>query len=369
MRTNNNLLAFGLLACLLITTNSLIAGNVTIKGKIEGLSKGRLLLLAQTGEQSRDTIGSTAFDGTNFLLQATVKEPMAATLLVEGYTGGFHVFVEPDAKYDAYLKDGEGSYIRGGQLQDAYLNYAGDVKAKQQHIRTLQQRYDSLKSVMKYRSASSVNDTLKKEQQALQELTNNYHAANDNELSAYDALVMAQSKEMNYTNSQQIYNSLGAKAKKSQSGRILAERIARLGKTAQGKPAPEIVMPTIDGKVFKLSEMKGKLKIVDFWASWCGPCRLNNPLLKRLYETYHAKGLEIVSISLDDKRDRWVDAVQKDGLTWIQACSLKGWKDESVPLFNISTIPAIFILDEGNHIIAKELRGEALEIFIEERLK
>ena len=119
-----------------------------------------------------------------------------------------------------------------------------------------------------------------------------------------------------------------------------------------------------DGKLFTLSKMKGKIKIVDFWASWCGPCRLNNPILRQLYTQFHAQGLEIVNVSLDEKRDRWLAAVEKDGLTWTQVSSLKGWKDEVARLYSVSAIPAIFILDSDNHILASGLHGEALSAFI-----
>ena len=118
-----------------------------------------------------------------------------------------------------------------------------------------------------------------------------------------------------------------------------------------------------------LSQVKAKVKIVDFWASWCGPCRLNNPSLKRMYEQYHDKGLEIVSVSLDNVKERWLKAVKQDGLPWINVSSLKGWQCEVARTYDVKAVPAIYILDDENHIITTNIRGEALANFLKERLK
>ena len=118
-----------------------------------------------------------------------------------------------------------------------------------------------------------------------------------------------------------------------------------------------------------MSSVKGKIKIIDFWASWCGPCRLNNPTLRKLYEEYHSKGLEIIGVSLDTNKAAWEKAIEKDGLSWVNVSSLKGWKCEVVPLYSVKGIPALFILDENDNIIATGLKGEQLVTFIQERLK
>jgi thiol-disulfide isomerase/thioredoxin len=118
-----------------------------------------------------------------------------------------------------------------------------------------------------------------------------------------------------------------------------------------------------------MSAVKGKIKIIDFWASWCGPCRLNNPELKKIYDEFREKGLVIIGVSLDDEREDWEMAIETDGLDWTNVSSLKGWDCDVVRLYNVTGVPSLFILDENNNIIATGLRDEQLKIFLHENLK
>lgn len=161
---------------------------------------------------------------------------------------------------------------------------------------------------------------------------------------------------------------MGEGAKNTPSGRIMLQRIQRMEKVTQGKKAPDFTLQDLQGNAVTLSQVKAKVKIVDFWASWCGPCRLNNPSLKKIYEKYHDKGLEIISVSLDNVKDRWEKAVSQDGLPWINVSSLKGWKCEVAQTYDVKSVPAIFILDGENHIIATNLRGDKLDAFLNEKL-
>lgn len=119
-----------------------------------------------------------------------------------------------------------------------------------------------------------------------------------------------------------------------------------------------------------MSAIKGKVTIIDFWASWCKPCRIENPTYVRLYEQYHDKGLEIISVSLDrqNQKQRWIDAIAKDKLTWYNVSNLKFWNDPVAKLYNVSSIPATFIIDDKGIILAERLRGRGLEAKIAELL-
>jgi thiol-disulfide isomerase/thioredoxin len=110
-----------------------------------------------------------------------------------------------------------------------------------------------------------------------------------------------------------------------------------------------------------LSSFKGKYFLLDFWASWCGPCRRENPNVVKAYRQYHNKGFDILGVSLDDSKDDWLKAIKKDGLSWTQVSDLKGWKNEAATLYGIQGIPMNFLIDKEGKIIAKNLRGQDLE--------
>ena len=114
--------------------------------------------------------------------------------------------------------------------------------------------------------------------------------------------------------------------------------------------------------------MKGKVTIIDFWASWCRPCRIENPNLVRLYKRMHDKGLEIISVSLDKSKASWIQGIEDDGLIWNDVSNLKYWKEPVALLYGVSAIPKAFILDENGVIVAKDLRGAQLDAKIEELL-
>ena len=337
----------------------------SLTGEIKGLTEGKLQILVRTSETKWDTISTTPFSNGMFSFsQIKVARPMFARIAVVGYQGGFNFFLEPNATYKALLRDGEGWFITGGELQNVQAEYQKGRGVLQYQLVKLQEKSDSLRKALKYGSASKINDTISIIKKDLEMLRTSYLSANNNILSA--ALVLQELEEMDapLSGCKELYAQLGEGAKASSCGEIVNQRIQRLEKISRGSKAPNFTLPTLDGNTFTLSAMQGKVKIVDFWASWCGPCRLNNPVLRQLYADFHSKGLEIVNVSLDEKRDRWVEAVKQDKLVWTQVSSLKGWKDPVIQLYSITAIPAIFVLDADNNIIASGLHGEELKNFV-----
>jgi peroxiredoxin len=146
------------------------------------------------------------------------------------------------------------------------------------------------------------------------------------------------------------------------------QMVEKAKKLAVGFPAPEITLPDTTGNLFSLSSLKGKVVLIDFWAAWCRPCRMENPNMVRLYDTYSKHGFDILGVSLDDNRENWLRAIQTDGLVWHHVSDLKRFKSAAGQLYGVEGIPYTVLVDRSGNIIAKGLRGEALEQKIKEVL-
>lgn len=159
----------------------------------------------------------------------------------------------------------------------------------------------------------------------------------------------------------QVIKALDGKANGNEIFDMMKAQIEQMRKLAIGSPAPEIDLPQPNGENLKLSDLRGQYVLIDFWASWCGPCRRENPNVKRVYDQYHDKGFEILGVSLDKTKQAWLTAIEQDGLNWRHVSDLKYWQSAVVPEYQVQGIPLTFLVDKEGNIIAKNLRGPALD--------
>jgi thiol-disulfide isomerase/thioredoxin len=163
------------------------------------------------------------------------------------------------------------------------------------------------------------------------------------------------------------YNALDQSLKDTKTGKSIKTKLDQLGAPISAKSGTEIgsialdfSAPNPEGKIIALKESLGKVTLIDFWASWCGPCRAENPNVVALYNEFHAKGFNIIGVSLDKDAAKWKEAISKDKLTWNQISNLKFWEEPIAVTYGVQSIPATYLLDASGKIIAKDLRGADL---------
>lgn len=188
----------------------------------------------------------------------------------------------------------------------------------------------------------------------IQENPNSFISLNALETYAYSA---------DYADIAPLYNSLSDEIKQSEGGKEWAERLPKLKAVALGATAPEFAEADTSGKVVSLSSFRGKYVLIDFWASWCGPCRHENPNVVKAFNKYKSKNFTIVGVSLDraNGKAKWLAAIHKDGLAWTQLSDLQFWKSKVAGMYAVRAIPQNFLIDPDGKIIGKNLRGDDLE--------
>jgi peroxiredoxin len=184
--------------------------------------------------------------------------------------------------------------------------------------------------------------------------------AMDNSISALFATSLLKDQEASFTFLDSVATRFKTALPNSAYTNDLVRKVEGIRSTAIGSFAPEIDLPTPDGDNLALSSLRGKYVLVDFWAAWCRPCRMENPNVVRAYQQFASKGFEVYGVSLDRKKEDWVKAIEADGLPWAHVSDLKYFQSEAASLYNITFIPASFLLDPEGKIVAKNLRGEDL---------
>ncbi|MBT8306467.1 MAG: AhpC/TSA family protein [Maribacter sp.] len=174
---------------------------------------------------------------------------------------------------------------------------------------------------------------------------------------------------------EELYNGLAPEIKETETAKkvlqtlnAIKEREEMAMDTSIGAVAPNFSAPTPTGELLALNDIKGKATLIDFWAAWCRPCRAENPNVLKVYNKYHDKGLNIIGVSLDKTAEAWKKAIKDDGLTWNHVSNIAYFDDAIAKMYNVNAIPAAFLLDENGVIVAKNLRGPALEAKVAELL-
>ncbi|SEW52023.1 TlpA disulfide reductase family protein [Chitinophaga arvensicola] len=339
------------------------APSASITAELTGLKDSVVYISIPVADSAKtDTV--PVKDG-RFTWTGAVSEPLK--IYIGTSTRYLELFMENTAvQIKGNIDSTDQLQITGSATQDAYKAYEQSIADITKQEYKLYEKYDEVKN----------NDTaqaaLEAQLEALRgqrhERTNAYIKAHP-ESPVSVALVADMAVMGEYAPVDSIYRVLSPAAQQTATGKKLAARLAILKKSAIGQPMIDFTQSDVDGKPVRLSDFKGKYVLLDFWASWCGPCRAENPNVLKAYNTFKDKNFTVVGVSLDDKADKWKEAIKQDGMPWMQLSDLKGFRNEVAQQYGIQAIPCSFLIDPQGIIIAKELRGTKLHTQLAEILK
>jgi len=362
----------------IISCNKAGKNEYIVSGTVKGIADGKTVVLEKQDEMGQfipmDTV--KVKDG-KFMMKGSAKEPEIMLIQVEAIQGKVP-FVLENGNIDIIVdKDSlQKSKFSGTFNNDVFSKFNDDLTKFQKELQKKLMTFQNA-NMAKMKAAEQAKDTivinkLMKEYQGMQKEGMEFYIkfAEVNPKALLSALIvdsMLNDPTLDVARAKKIYASFSPELKNYKPGKSIKTKLDKIGKPVTvaaaanvGSVAPDFTAKNPEGKSISLKQSLGKVTIVDFWASWCKPCRVENPNVVALYAKYHSKGLNILSVSLDKEASAWKDAIAKDNLTWNHVSNLKEFEDPIALQYGINAIPTVFVLDAKGIIIAKDIRGEEL---------
>ena len=333
--------------------------SFTINGKLDGYPDGTEIRLVKNGENTE--LSSAKLLKSKFVLKGSIPEAVLCFLFIGDEQKPAEIYVENKIISFKGDKAKPGDYkIEGSASHTDFANFVKEFVPMAQQL-------SSLANTLNYTVPGPQRDSLMVTYTSLQGSIQGVidKMVKDKPKSLVTAFVLGATYGFNEDPIQleQRFNKLDAVVRKSEAGKQLEVQIADSKIGAVGTMAMEFTQPDTTGTPVALSSFRGKYVLVDFWASWCGPCRQENPNVVETFNKFNTKNFTVLGVSLDRpaQKSKWIDAIHEDKLTWTHVSDLKFWDNEVAKLYKVQSIPQNILLDPDGKIIAKNLRGPALE--------
>ena len=367
----------------LISCNKAGENEYIVTGTIKGIADGKTVILEMQDETGAlKAIDTVKVEKEKFTFKGNAKEPEMYLIQVETVEGKIPFILENGDIEMTINKDSVNVTKVTGTYNNEELNgYKDKGIAIQKKMMKFQKDNTAKMNQAQQMKDSVVMNSLRKEYSKFQDEfvkeSDEYVASHPKAfISALIIEGMFNQMSPDIAKITKFYDGLDKSIKDNKHGKKIKKQLDEINKPVAavntvnvGSAAPDFSAPNPDGKVVSLKESLGKVTIIDFWASWCKPCRQENPNMVALYNQYHAKGLNIIGVSLDEDAAKWKDAIAKDKLTWAHVSNLKDFNDPIAVMYDIKMIPSTFVLDASGNVVAKDLRGDALKAKVAELLK
>lgn len=332
----------------------------SIKGTIAGIETGKVYLQKIVDGRPK-TIDSTSLEGGKFTFKGKMEIADMRILKLNQQDYFAQLFLDnSDVKIIAKKDSLRSTKISGSPTQDIFTIYNTEMERLNKDVAKLQEKYQNAMSTGNADEARKTEIEYQAIIDNMKVFTKNFvKEHNTSVVAAYITLVQL-SAQLEGSELDSIIAKFPAEISKSEYVIKVKEIAEGLKKTTVGAIAPDFTMNDPEGNPVQLSSLRGKVVLIDFWASWCKPCRQENPNVVKLYQKYNGKGFQIIGVSLDRSKEEWVKAIKDDQLSWVHVSDLQFWQNAAARLYSVSQIPQSFLLDKEGKIIAKGLRGEQL---------
>jgi peroxiredoxin len=372
----------------IVSCNKVGTNEFEIEGDANGLKDGRnvFLKMQDTLTNNLVDVDTVKIENGKFKFSGMVKEPSLHFILIDSTENQIPFILEEGRITVAVNKDTIFKSIVGGTYSNEQLvAYTKETEKVQQKVQKFQETNREKIQQAQMMSDTVTMNVLMKEYKVYQDEFKDISLKHVEDFpKSYISLFFIKQfmgdPTFDVARATKMYENLDPVLKNTREGKSIKKSLDDV-KTGEkkndtsstaveiGTVAPDFSAPNTEGKETSLKSALGKLTLIDFWASWCGPCRVENPNVVALYKDFHAKGLNIIGVSLDEKADKWKAAIAKDKLTWTQISNLKGWEDPIAKRYFVDGIPATFLLDENGVVIARDLRGDELRAKVASILK